>query len=276
MTCHLPKAATYQLCDETTDTKGRCVASVNILEEADAMTCSQAINEHSSNCYRLCMCNFNDSNFWITCGHCSVLGPQLALVGHIFCIHLTEVNEAVVNVKTTFLNTQKRKHHYVQYLEEHRSKAPNLFSIPVNTRWNSWFRAVFYLTEYLVDNVNFKLDEIKAINNNEKDMNLVLAQYIFDKTHAADIFSSDSSLTTTEKALVKQKCQKASTLAMTKLQSLMNVLCLFLITFLYSMEWIILFNTRAMNFIKKLLMWSEKKKKKPDVSKITSGFGNRI
>ncbi|KAJ8884710.1 hypothetical protein PR048_016568 [Dryococelus australis] len=58
---------------------------------------------------------------------------------------------------------------------------------------------------------------------------------MFDSQFETHI-SLDSHLATTKKVVVKHKCQKASTVAMTKLQSLMNSDP---ITFLYSMEWII-------------------------------------
>ncbi|KAJ8873190.1 hypothetical protein PR048_026823 [Dryococelus australis] len=52
------------------------------------------------------------------------------------------------------INTRKRKHHYLQHLQESSANL-QLFPSPVVTRWNSWFHAVKYLDEYLTHLVTF-------------------------------------------------------------------------------------------------------------------------
>lgn len=300
----------FIFCDETTDTKGRCVfvvlfkiyldsmeipilkvASVNFLENADATTCSQVLSD-SINKYGVQFCDIEglvtDSARYMTkcvstlqvlfgehVMHVQCWAHKLALVGNVMCSELSEVNEAVVKVKTAFLNTRKRRHHYLKYLSDNTSKPANLFPMPVATRWNSWFRSVFYLSEYLMDIIAFfKQEDMKANNNSgilyltslsSRNAEVILAQCGFVQAHASNlveilvklegskyptahllygylgdlikgfdctsqsIFSvefedklSSSSLTTADKASVKQKCQKASALCMDKLQGLIN------------------------------------------------------
>lgn len=296
------------LCDETTDRQGRCifvvlfkihpdsliqpilrVAAVNILEKADATTCSQAIND----CVRKYNVNFQNiqclvsdsarymtkcmSSLQVLFGnhvvHVQCWAHKLALVGNVFCCELRDVNEAVVKVKTAFLNTRKRRHHYAQYLTDHSDKPANQFPMPVNTRWNSWFKAVFYLADYLLDILNFfRQDELKANNNSginyltalsDKEVSVILAECVFIKAHTEEIVNlltklegsqyptahllygdldhlkksfqccaegiysyvfetSMESLSTADKAKVKQQCQNASVKAITKLQSLIS------------------------------------------------------
>lgn len=297
----------FILSDETTDSKGRCVfvvlfkiffdkledpvlkvASVSFLEKADATTCTQVLNECVHK-YDIQFCDIQGlvtdsarymtkcvSSLQVLFGehvlHVQCWAHKLALVGSVMACELQDVNEGVVKVKAAFLNTRKRRHHYLKYLAENTEKPAILFPMPVCTRWNSWFKSVFYLSEYLVDIISFfKQEDLKVENSgiqylrslSTKTADILLAQCHFVKMHAGNlveiltklegskyptahllngylddlqkdfdgisqgIFSAAfqekmSSLTTTDKALVKQRCQNASALCMDKLQGLQN------------------------------------------------------
>lgn len=182
------------LCDETTDRKGQCVfivlikvlgcgdhsvqklyvGGVKILKNANATECSQAIvgvvqkldiqygnivsiTSDSARYMGKCM---NAIRILVSeeLVHTQCWAHKLNLVGNVWAVKLTDLNNCVVQTKHLFLNTRKRKHAYIQFLTEKcndETKKPKLFPIPVVTRWNSWFKSVEYICEYLHDIVEF-------------------------------------------------------------------------------------------------------------------------
>lgn len=218
--------ALYILSDETTDRLGRCVfvilfrvfaktfetpklvvASVNFLQKADATTCAQVITQ-CINMYGIQYHNImgliSDSARYMTkcvtslqvlfgehVEHIQCWAHKLSIVGNVVSSGLSEVNCAVVNVKSAFLNTRKRKHQYLKYLEEETSQTAKLFPMPVVTRWNSWFESVFYLAEYFLHIVEFfRGAEYQEVSNagikyltalSDKDAKVILAQCTFIK-----------------------------------------------------------------------------------------------
>lgn len=195
------------LCDETTDRKGQCVfivlikvlgcgdesvqklfvGGVKILANANATECSQAIISvvqklgiHYGNIVSITSDSARYMGKCITAirilvsedlVHTQCWAHKLNLVGNIWSMELSELNNCVVQTKHLFMNTRKRKHAYLQFLIEkytNESTKPKLFPIPVITRWNSWYKSVEYLSEFLHDIVNFVLhnvdDESAAVN----------------------------------------------------------------------------------------------------------------
>lgn len=184
------------LADETTDKRGKCVfvvlfrllepsdtqkifvAGVHFLEQANATTCARAVldsmKEYNVN-YDSVVAFVSDSARYMT--KCSaslqvVLGDhmlhiqcwahKLNIIGSICPKVLTELNTAISKIKSSFLNTRKRKHLYTKFLT---NKYPNgeknicQFPMPVLTRWNSWFQSVIYTSQYISDLIDFFASE---------------------------------------------------------------------------------------------------------------------
>ncbi|KAJ8888558.1 hypothetical protein PR048_008049 [Dryococelus australis] len=144
------------LCDETTKTKRECVivilfkivfgnsdpklvvASVKLLNSANATVCSRAVVETLTK---------YDIKYDNVCGLFSDFARYMKK-----CVierfELTTLNECVVKAKMAFLNTRKKKHHYRKFLKK-TSLKPKLFPSPLLTHWNAWFKSVEHLDEYL-------------------------------------------------------------------------------------------------------------------------------
>ncbi|XP_063234984.1 uncharacterized protein LOC134537934 [Bacillus rossius redtenbacheri] len=176
------------LCDETTNRRGECVfvvlfkvllasgdskllvAGVKVLSNANSTECSRAVVEtlikynvkyenvcafvsdsakYMNKCAELLKVLVGENMLYIQCW-----AHKLNLVGNVWSTELTTLNECVVKAKMAFLNTRKRKHHYLDFLKK-SSVEPKLFPSPVLTRWNSWFTSVTYLDKYLVHLVEF-------------------------------------------------------------------------------------------------------------------------
>ncbi|KAJ8870682.1 hypothetical protein PR048_029706 [Dryococelus australis] len=61
-------------------------------------------------------------------------------------------------LKAAFENTRKRKHLHTQFpMEKYPDGTTKIiqFPVPVLTRWNSWFKSVLYVSEYLTDMIKF-------------------------------------------------------------------------------------------------------------------------
>lgn len=170
--------------DETSDTLGRCVfavlfrtidslpeqccylASVNFLDTANASTCSQAIIDtlkeydiqynnvwglvsdsarYMEACFKLLKTLIGEQIFHYKCW-----AHKVNLVGDVFLSEFRELNSLVSKLKTAFLHSRKMKSAYILFLKEKAPEIPaKLFPAPVVTRWNSWFKAVIYLNDYL-------------------------------------------------------------------------------------------------------------------------------
>lgn len=179
------------MCDETTDRKGQCifivlikilecnsepkmyVGGVKTLKSADHKECCRAILDvlnkyeipydsvvfiasdsarYMGKCYRSLKDGFlSDKLIHIECW-----AHKLNLVGNIWQIELTELNECVTNAKNAFNNARKRKNHYIFHLKNnHPHMTAKQFPLPVMTRWNSWYHSVEYVNEYLTPMVEF-------------------------------------------------------------------------------------------------------------------------
>lgn len=170
--------------DETSDCRGRCVfavllrtvtatatqsvylASCCFLDTANGTTCSQAILE-ALNTYSILPSNVvglvsDSARYMGTCftGLQIVLGEHLIhyqcwahkvnLAGDIFMHELKDVNSLVTRVKMAFLHGRKIKSAYINFLKNNFPHlVAKLFPSPVITRWNSWFRSVVYIDEYI-------------------------------------------------------------------------------------------------------------------------------
>lgn len=176
--------------DETSDGQGRCVfailfrtidsvllqecflASVNFLDTANASTCSQAIVDTLKDFeidYSQVKGLVSDSARYMTaCFNLLkiLIGPHILhyqcwahkvnLVGDVFIGEFKELNMFTAKVKSAFCLSRKMKNSYLNYLKENVPDLPaKLYPAPVVTRWNSWFSAVSYLSEYLNHILNF-------------------------------------------------------------------------------------------------------------------------
>lgn len=216
------------LCDETTDKLGRCVfiiifhvsdseeklfvASVTYLDACNATTCSRAVLEALGKYnikYENVRVMVSDSARYMTLcfetlkvvigdhvKHVQCWAHKLNLVGNSWVSEMPYLNQVVTAVKTSFLNTRKRKYKYFNHLEAKYGEGnkSKLFPSPVLTRWNSWFYAVIYLADYFSDIVEFfRLPEMKDVANSgitllsqlsDKDVKNIQAQATFVKEHA--------------------------------------------------------------------------------------------
>lgn len=183
-------------CDETTDRMGRCVFAVLIgtlegsvvqqlylgscsfLPTANATICTQAIVDtlkdleiQYANVFSMCT---DSAPYMKKCADCltTIIGEHMVpftcwahkfnLLGEIWQTNLTDLNTVVAKVKNIFRNSRKLKNQYKDYLVQHYPElSPNLYPIPVLTRWASWFRSVVYLAQYLDAILSFIQNEDK-------------------------------------------------------------------------------------------------------------------
>ncbi|KAJ8888877.1 hypothetical protein PR048_008371 [Dryococelus australis] len=167
------------LCDETTNTKGECVfvilfkivfgnsdpklvaASVKVLNSTNAIVCSRAVVETATKYDikhdNVCVHSFptrldtRTNLLVLVCNnllYAQYWAYKLHVVGNVRCSELTALNECEVKGKMAFLNTRKRKHHHLEFLNN-TSLKPKSFPSPVLTRWNAWLKSVEYLDKYM-------------------------------------------------------------------------------------------------------------------------------
>ena len=53
------------------------------------------------------------------------------------------------DIKDVFVNTPARRRRYADHLKEHGIASPCKIPLPNTTQWNSWFRMIFYVKEYI-------------------------------------------------------------------------------------------------------------------------------
>lgn len=172
------------IADETCDIKGRCVfailfrtstatsqqqvslVSVSFLDKANGTTCSQAIIEAIQK-YGIQYGNVDglvsdSARYMGTCfGGLQVLvgehlvhyqcwAHKINLIGDVFMKELSQLNTLVTKLKMVFLHGRTIKSAYLSFLKENYADLrPLLFPNPVITRWNSWFKSVSYLGNYI-------------------------------------------------------------------------------------------------------------------------------
>lgn len=179
----------FLLCNETTDKNGSCVFNVLIrpstvancanthlaesvvLDFANSANCADAVLDtlvkYSINSQRVVGIVTDSTKYMTECvqtvkelidniQHMQCWVQKAGNIGRVFEDELDELNTAV-KVKHTFLHT--RKSSYVQFLsEKYQGSNPEMISLfpsPVCTRWNSWFKSVWYLSNHMEDVVEF-------------------------------------------------------------------------------------------------------------------------
>lgn len=218
------------LSDETTDKGGRYVfavlvktveavseqllfvASVKVLETANSTDCARAIlnvlQEYNIKYENVKAIVSDSARYMNKCinslktiigddlSHVQCWAHKLNLVANIFSRELSQLNSAITNLKSAFLNTRKRKHLYLQFLKDNNKDA-KLFPIPVMTRWNSWLSTASYVAHYFQYMVTFfHSDDMREISNagidfinslSAKDISTILVEAMFVKEHASDL-----------------------------------------------------------------------------------------
>ena len=78
----------------------------------------------------------------------------------------------MANIKKTFVLTKARRARYLLFLSRHGVQNPTNVPLSVTTRWNSWFKMAFYVSDHYQHLRNFYLEEQKN-DSNETIGNLV-------------------------------------------------------------------------------------------------------
>lgn len=218
-------------CDETTDRMGRAVfivlfrtlpkgssetpkllvGGVVMLQNANSQECSQAIvevlNRHKLEYKNIIGISTDGARYMKKCVqtlkglisdnllHIECWAHKLDLVAGIWPKKLHRVNECVTKTKQAFLNTRKRKHKYIRFLQQKYGageKDIKLFPSPVITRWNTWFASVSYLADYVMDLVEYfktvdsDAESVKYFQKlSESEVKAILCEAIFVKEHCA-------------------------------------------------------------------------------------------
>lgn len=161
------------LCDETTDRKGQCVfivlvkvlecgdstvqklfvGGVKVLQNANASECSQAIvsviQKLNISWENIVSITSDSARYMSKCIntvrvlvseeliHTQCWAHKVNLVANLWAAELTKLNECVSHTKHLFVNTRKRKHAYLTFLQAKHPDTPEkvkLFPMPVITR----------------------------------------------------------------------------------------------------------------------------------------------
>jgi len=101
------------------------------------------------------------------CTHVACFAHIIALVGETWRSNLSEVDLIVANLKSIFARGSNRKKRFIDFLKSSGKENPSYYPSPVVTRWNSWFKAVSYISE------NF--DCIVAFVNQEVEIDDTIA-----------------------------------------------------------------------------------------------------
>lgn len=72
------------------------------------------------------------------------------------------------DIKDVFVKTPARRRRYATHLKEHGIASPCKIPLPNTTRWNSWFRMVFYAKDHIDYWTSFFEAELQNNTNNEK------------------------------------------------------------------------------------------------------------
>lgn len=72
------------------------------------------------------------------------------------------------DIKDIFVNTPARRRRYTIHLKEHGIATPCKIPLPNVTRWNSWFRMIFYAKDYIEYWPSFFEAELQTNTRNEK------------------------------------------------------------------------------------------------------------
>ena len=70
-------------------------------------------------------------------------------------------------IKETFVHAPARKGHYLTHLRMHGIEKPCKIPLPNATRWNSWFKMVFYAKDHINYWPSFYYEEYERDKNNE-------------------------------------------------------------------------------------------------------------
>nr|CAD7202041.1 unnamed protein product [Timema douglasi] len=148
---HLVGKPVVIFCDETTDRNGNCVFAVlgilegGVTQQLYLGSCSYLDAANSTNCVREIL----DTVHELDISYSSVFGICTDSALHDFA-NLRDLNNVVAKLKGIFRNARELKRQYKLHLEENFPLLPpNLYPIPVLTRWSSWFNSVEYISSYL-------------------------------------------------------------------------------------------------------------------------------
>ncbi|CAF1054974.1 unnamed protein product [Brachionus calyciflorus] len=94
------------------------------------------------------------------CTHVACFAHIIALVGETWRSNLSEVDLIVANLKSIFARGSNRKKRFIDFLKSNEKENPSYYPSPVVTRWNTWFKAVSYISKNL-----FKTSELKNNSN---------------------------------------------------------------------------------------------------------------
>lgn len=245
-------------CDETTDRKGNCVFAVLLgtiegtstqqlylgsctyLETANSTNCVRAIldtirdmNIEYSNVYGICS---DSAPYMIACSRTlkTVFGDQFIaftcwchkpnLIGEIWQGTLKELNGVVAKLKNIFRNSRKLKREYKMHLAEHFPELPpNLFPIPVLTRWSSWFQSVEYLSVYFPAVKSFLHSKNEGLSPQGQALKELMTPSFFSTICIQAAFVNDNSSLMTGPILdFQKKSAPVSHLLYGRLQSLLS------------------------------------------------------
>lgn len=127
--------------------------------------------------------------------------------------HFDDVRKLIANIKKSMLHSKARRSRYMTYLHRHgiaeefleeQSNIPKLtlrfMPLPNATRWNSWFKMAFYVSDYLDYIRGFyheeqeletseAIDNIMSIFSNNNTNGLVELYLIFIRYHAPQFIS---------------------------------------------------------------------------------------
>ncbi|CAF1026299.1 unnamed protein product [Brachionus calyciflorus] len=183
------------ICDETTDSMGRSVFQVLLkkldfntdpnpklidtcfLETVDYSTISRAV----VNALIKINVDFNNVMSFITdnasymlkafkttiktlmpnCTHVTCFAHIISLVGETWRSNLNNLDQTVANFKSIFSRSNYRKQRFLEFQKNEGVEKPQCFPAPVVTRWNTWFKAVKFISENFEISKKFVLEEIK-------------------------------------------------------------------------------------------------------------------
>lgn len=99
--------------------------------------------------------------------HVTCWAHILSLVGEEFHAALQLCDLLAANIKGIFSKAPGRRARYLHHLKQNNVSNVHLPPVPVITRWNTWFAAIFYHAEHLDHYVTFVAREIEESGSNQ-------------------------------------------------------------------------------------------------------------
>ncbi|CAG8677392.1 540_t:CDS:2, partial [Gigaspora margarita] len=94
----------------------------------------------------------------------------------VHCRNFQFVSNIIKNIKISFVQSPAYKRRWVSFIKSYSNISTNqiiLPPLPVKTRWNSWFRFVFWVNQNIVPLREFYLNEEQVNNENQTIQELV-------------------------------------------------------------------------------------------------------